>query len=89
MVTILNRLGHCESYTFALEMESSLDCALTDSSQHLTPHVVTGEESLVFHHEWDNTNKFTTNVLGSNFVFYVYSWSNFLDHDSSCAIHNI
>ena len=59
LATILNCLDHCESYTFVLEMESSLARALTDSSQHLTPHIVTGEGSLPSHLELDNMNKFT------------------------------
>ena len=65
---ILHRLGHSESYKFGLELETGLTKALDDVSTHLTPQIITGEGNLVFHCEWDNLNKITTNVLGNNIV---------------------
>ena len=65
---ILHRLGHSESYDFSLEMETALAKALDEVSTYLTPQIVTGEGNVVFHSEWDNLNKTTTNVHGSNIV---------------------
>ena len=41
---------------------------LDEVSTYLTPQIVTGEGNLVFHCEWDNLNKTTTNVIGNNIV---------------------
>ena len=68
LTTILNRLGHCESYDFGLELETSIAKALEDKSTHLTPQIVCGEGNIVFHSEWNNLNKITTNIHGSNVV---------------------
>ena len=67
-MTILHRLGHCESYDFALEMETAMNKGIEEVSTYLTPQIVTGEGNVVFHCEWDNLNKITTNVHGSNVV---------------------
>ena len=65
---ILHRLGHSKSYDYALELETALANALDEVSTYLTPQIVTGEGNLLFHCEWDNLNKTTTNVHGSNIV---------------------
>ena len=61
-------MGHCESYQSGLEVETSLAEALDNTSTHLTAHIVIGDSNLVFHSEWDNLNKITTNLKGSNVV---------------------
>ena len=68
LTMILNRLGHSETYSFGLELETALAKALDEVSTYLTPHIVTGEGNLVFRCEWDNLNKTTTNVIGNNIV---------------------
>ena len=68
MTTILSRLGHCETYDFALELETALSKALDETSTELTPQIVTGKDNAVFHLEWDNLNKITTNIHGQNVV---------------------
>ena len=65
---ILNRKGHCESYQYGLEVETALAEALDNSSTHLTSHIVIVDSNLVFHSEWVNPNKITTNLTGSNVV---------------------
>ncbi|KAG1715023.1 ABC transporter C family member 8 [Nymphon striatum] len=65
LTNILHRLGHWESYYFGLEVETTLAEAIDDDSS-LTPQITTGEDNEVFHVEWDNLNKITTNVHGSN-----------------------
>jgi len=42
--------------------------ALEEVSTSLTPQIITGEGNEVFHLEWDNMNKITTNIHGSNVV---------------------
>jgi len=68
LVTILNRLGHCESYDYGLELQSAMAKALDETSTLLTPQIVIGDGNVVFHSEWDNLNKILTNVHGSNVV---------------------
>ena len=68
LTNILSRLGHCETYDFGLELETSLARALDEVSTSLTPQIITGEGNDVFHLEWDNLNKITTNIHGSNIV---------------------
>ena len=68
LITILHRLGHSESYDFGLELETALAKVLDEVSTYQTPQIVTGEGNLIFHCEWDNLNKTTTNVYGSNIV---------------------
>ena len=68
LTTILSRLGHCETYDFGLELETALAKALDEVSTSLTPQIITGEGNEVFHLEWDNMNKITTNIHGSNVV---------------------
>lgn len=68
LTTILNKLGHCESYDFSLELETAMVKAIDECSTFLTPNILTGEANEVFHLEWDNLNKITTNVHGSNVV---------------------
>ena len=68
LTNILHRLGHSESYDFGLEVETALAEAIDDVSSFLTPQIATGEDNEVFHVEWDNLNKITTNIHGSNVV---------------------
>lgn len=45
-----------------------LSSACNDISTDLTPQIITGEGNTVFHSEWDNLNRITTNIHGSNGV---------------------
>ncbi|KAL7384832.1 hypothetical protein ABVT39_009653 [Epinephelus coioides] len=42
--------------------------AFDEISTHLTPQIIFGEGNSFFHSEWDNLNRITTNVHGSNVV---------------------
>ena len=68
LTQILNRMGHYESCQYGLEVETASAEALDKTSTHLTPHIVIGDRNLVFHSEWDNLNKITTNLTGPNIV---------------------
>ena len=66
LTTILNRLCHCESYSFGIELETAMAYALEEENTYLTPQIVSGESNEVFHNEWDNLNKIFKNVTESN-----------------------
>ena len=68
LTTILNKLSHSESYDFGLELETAMAKAIDEASTYLTPQIICGEGNEVFHTEWDNLNKITTNVHGSNVI---------------------
>ena len=68
LTIILNKLGHCESYDFGLELETAMAKAIDEVSTCLTPQIITGEGNAIFHCEWDNLNKILTNVHGTNVV---------------------
>ena len=68
LTTILNRLCHCESYSFGIKLKTAMAYALEEANTYLTPQIVSGESNEVFHNEWDNLNKILTNVTGSNVV---------------------
>lgn len=51
-----------------MELETALAKAIDEVSTSLTPQIITGESNEVFHLEWDNMNKITTNIHGSNVV---------------------
>ena len=68
LTTILNRLCHCESYSFGLELETAMAKAIEEADPYLTPQIVTGDDNIVFHSEWDNLNKIKTNITGCNAV---------------------
>ena len=64
-ITLLSRLGHCETYDFGLELETALAKALDNVSTSLIPQVITDDGNEVFHFEWDILNEIA-NVQGSN-----------------------
>ena len=66
LTTILNRLCHCESYSFRIELETAMAYALEKSNTYFVSQNVSWESNEVFHNEWDNLNKMITNVTGSN-----------------------
>jgi len=68
LTIILNKLGHCESYDFGLELETVMAKAIDEVSTYLIPQIITGEGNAIFPCEWDNLNKILTNVHGSNVV---------------------
>jgi hypothetical protein len=74
LTKILHRLGHSETYDFGLEMETALAKALDEVSTYLMPQIVTGEGNVVFHCAWDNFNKITMNVHGSNIANSAGGW---------------
>ena len=68
VICMINRCGHCESYDFCLDLELALSSAIERNSSFITPSIVTGDDVLVFHVEWDNLNKMLTTVHGNSVV---------------------
>ena len=66
LTTILNRLCNCESYSFGLELKTAMVKAIDEADTYLTPQIVTGKNSLVFHSDWGNLNKILTSVTEPN-----------------------
>ena len=68
LTTILNRLCHCESYSFGIKLDTAIPYALKEVNTYWMPQTVSGESNEVFHNEWYKLNKILTNVTGSNTV---------------------
>ena len=51
LTTILNRLCHCESYSFGIKLKTAMAYALEEANTYLTPQIVSGESNEVFHNE--------------------------------------
>ena len=49
LITILNRLGHSESYDFGLELKTAMAEAIEKNNTYLTPDIAIGDFNLVFH----------------------------------------
>ena len=71
--TLINKLGHAESYSFSLEIETTLATALDDASSLLTPQLVRNPSApSLFHSELDNFHQFVSDLSGSGSVHTAY-----------------
>ena len=59
---------NCESHNYISELKNGMAMGLKDVSSLLTSQIVRGENNEVFHMEWNNLNKVTTNIHGNNVV---------------------
>lgn len=67
--TLMNRLGHAESYSFSLELETALATALDEASSLLSPQIVRNPCSpSLFHSDFDNFDQFVNDLSGSGSV---------------------
>ena len=67
--TLMNRLGHAESYSFSLELETALATALEEASSDLTPNIVRNPSGpSIFHSDFDNFDQYVDNLTGSGSV---------------------
>ena len=65
----MNKLGHAESYSFSLELETALAVALEEASTLLTPQIIknpTGPS--IFHSDFDNFDQFVNDLSGSGSI---------------------
>lgn len=57
---LLNRFGHCENYSFSLELETALANVLHDESQILSKQIISPMVGGVFHSDFDNFDQNTS-----------------------------
>ena len=69
LLTLMNRLGHCESYTFSLELETGIANAIEQSSTLLTNQIIRRPIGpSVFHSEFDNFDEYVNDLSGKGSV---------------------
>lgn len=68
LITMINRLGHCENNSFASNLESAVDEALNTKSSLLTNQILKAPANVLFHSEWDNFNQNLTSVHGKSAI---------------------
>ncbi len=69
LTTMLNRFGHCESYTFSLELETAIANAVQETSSVLSPQIIRNADApSVFHSEFDNFDQLINNLAGAGSI---------------------
>ena len=69
LITLMNRFGHCENYSFALELETVIATAAEMQSKVLSQRIVTHPKGpSVFHSEFDNFDQLVNDLTGSGSV---------------------
>jgi len=69
LVTLLNRMGHCENYSFTVELETGLAKAIGETSTLLSTQIVRAPEpKSVFHSEFDNFDQLLNSATGKDSI---------------------
>ena len=69
LVTLLNRLGHCENYSFSLELETAIATAVRLNSSILTDKIIRNPVGpSVFHSEFDNYDQLVNDLSGKGSI---------------------
>jgi len=69
LITLLNRMGHCESYSFSLELETALAEAVIQSSTLLSNQIIRSPSGpAVFHSEFDNFDQLLNDLTGKGSI---------------------
>ena len=69
LTTMLNRIGHCESYTFTLQLECAIAESVEKASHLLTQQIERNPVyASVFHSEFDNFDQFVNMLTGSGII---------------------
>ena len=69
LITLINRMGHCENYSYILEMETGLAQAIGETSMLLSTKIVRAPECRsVFHSEFDHFDQLLNSVTGNNSI---------------------
>ena len=69
LTTLLNRLGHSESYSFSLELETAIASALQETSRLLSTQVVRNPGvPALFHSDFDNFDQLLNDLTGKGSV---------------------
>ena len=65
LITLLNRMGHSESYPFSLALETALAQGGAESSSLLSTQICRSPDApSVFHSEFDNIDQLLNNLTG-------------------------
>ena len=73
LLTLLNRFGHSENYTFWLELETAIANSVQLSSTVLSVEIVCNPEvNYIFHSEFDNFNKLVNELYGAGMVNFAH-----------------
>ncbi|KAL2095547.1 hypothetical protein ACEWY4_007695 [Coilia grayii] len=70
ITTLINRLGHCESYTYSIELETALANSIVKSASLVSNSDVIKRQpdGAVFHSDWDNFDQLVSNVYGAGSI---------------------
>lgn len=69
LIIILNRLGHCENYSFLLELETAIVVALENTSSLLPLSIIRNPSCpSLFHSDFDNFDEFVNDMCGAGSV---------------------
>ncbi|XP_046346792.1 uncharacterized protein LOC124127441 [Haliotis rufescens] len=69
LITLLNRMGHCENYSFSLELETALAQAIAQTSTLLSTQIIRSPTApAVFHSEIDNFDQLLNNLTGMDSI---------------------
>ena len=65
----MNKLGHSESYSFSLELETALAEALEEAHTILTPQIIRNPHCpSLFHSNFDNFDQFANDLFGADSI---------------------
>jgi hypothetical protein len=65
ITTLLNRLGHSETYSFSLELETSIAITVETTSTLLSPQIVRNPNvQFIFHSDFDNFDQLLNSLCG-------------------------
>ena len=69
LTTLINRFGHCESYSFSLEVETAIAKALEETSSFLSSQIVRNPAApSIFHSDFDNFDQYVNDISGTGSV---------------------
>jgi hypothetical protein len=82
ITTLLNRLDHAETYSFSLELETSIAIAVETTSTLLSPQSVRNQNvPFIFHSDFDNFDQLLNDLCG---MASVHTSHGIMPHDISC-----
>lgn len=69
LITLINRFGHCENYSFTLELETAIAKAVNETSDLLSLQIIRNPSAAsVFHSEFDNFDQLINTLSGMDSV---------------------
>ena len=82
LTTLLNRLGHSETYSYSLELETGIALAVETTSNLLSPQIVRNPNvPFIFHSDFDNYDQLLNDLCG---VASVHTSHGIMLQDFSC-----